>query len=334
MTSAPETAEELPTLRGSVPPVREWLRTFAIGICMGSADAVPGVSGGTIALIAGIYGRLIAMVTAVTPERALSLLDALVPTGDGVSVRRALSVWEAVDGWFGLALLSGVLTAIVVVTRIVHVASERYPTLLFGFFFGLIAASAVILLRELAVRTGGQAAAGVAGVVIAFLLSGPVEFLESGGLPLVFVAGAIAVSAMILPGISGSLLLVILGQYTRMSDALSLFLESLVGLATGGPLAAVVEYGTVVVTFVLGGVVGLFTISRAVRRALDWNRQATMAFLIGLVVGALRAPVNEVRTEVGLSTEVALAFAGAAVVGAVALLILDYVAVDLDLDTV
>ncbi|WP_254271984.1 DUF368 domain-containing protein [Haloarcula marina] len=334
MTTADQTAEESPTLRGSVPPVREWARTFAIGICMGSADAVPGVSGGTIALIAGIYGRLIAMITAITPERVWTFLGAFVPTDGRVSVREALAVWEEIDGWFGLALAIGVFTAIIVVTRIVHVASEEVPTLLFGFFFGLIAASAIVLLRELHIETAFQAAAGVVGFGIAFLLSGPVAFLDGGGLLVVFVAGAVAVSAMILPGISGSLLLVILGQYTRMSTTLSTFVDSLAGLVTGGSLAQTIQSGTVVVTFVLGGLVGLFTISRAVRRALDRNRRATMAFLVALVVGALRAPISEVQSTAGFSADTLLAFAAAALVGAVALLLLDWYAVDLDLDSV
>lgn len=331
MSSTPETVS---TLRGSVPPVREWIRTFAIGLCMGSADAVPGVSGGTIALITGIYGRLIAMVTAITPGRVRRLLGAVVPFSNGVSIRDALGVWEEVDGWFGLALVAGVGTAIVVVTRAVHVANESAPTLLFGFFFGLIAASAVVLLRQLTISTGFQAFAAVVGFVIAFLLSGPVAFLEGGGLPVVFLAGAVAVSAMILPGISGSLLLIILGQYTRLSTTLSQFTDALGRAVVGGPVGELADLGVVIVTFVLGGLVGLFTISRVIRRSLDWNRRVTMAFLIALVFGALRAPVAEVRTTVGFSAEVAVAFAGAAVVGAVLILALDWYAVDLDLDSI
>lgn len=323
------TSEEVPTLRGSVPPLREWARTFAIGLCMGSADAVPGVSGGTIALIAGIYGRLIAMITAITPERVIGFLAALSPLSGGVSVGKAVGIFEEVDGWFGLALLAGVAAAIVVVTRLVHELNQAAPTLLFGFFFGLIAASAIVLLRELRFESAFQVGVAVVGFLIAFVLSGPVPLLESGGLVVVFVAGAIAVSAMILPGISGSLLLVILGQYTRMSTTLSEFISALV---TG---SRVVELGTVVVTFILGGLVGLFTISRAVRRALDRNRRATMAFLVALVVGALRAPVYEVRsTGPGFTTDVVVAFAAAALVGGFFLLVLDWYAVDLDLDSV
>ncbi|WP_324662677.1 DUF368 domain-containing protein [Haloarcula sediminis] len=331
MTTPPE---KLPTLSGSVPPVREWARTFAIGLCMGSADAVPGVSGGTIALIAGIYGRLIAMINALTPDRIITFLRSLTPLDGGFDFRGALYVFDEIDGWFGLALVAGVGTAVVLVTRAVHVLNESYPTLLFGFFFGLIAASAVVLLRELTVGSAFQAVAGVVGFAIAFLLSGPVAFLESGGLAVIFVAGAVAVSAMILPGISGSLLLVILGQYTFMSDTLSRFIDGLIAAVSGGSTATLVDDAVLVVTFIAGGLVGLFTVSRVVRRSLDRNRRATMTFLVALVVGALRAPIQEVGSEVGFSPDVVVAFAGAALVGAVFLLILDWYAVDLDLDSV
>ena len=331
MTTSPE---KLPTLSGSVPPIREWARTFAIGICMGSADAVPGVSGGTIALIAGIYGRLIAMINDITPDRILTLLRSLTPLDGGFDVRRALGIFEEVDGWFGLALVAGVGTAVVLVTRAVHILNESYPTLLFGFFFGLIAASAVVLLRELTVDSAFQVAAGVVGFITAFLLSGPVTFLDGGGPIVVFVAGAVAVSAMVLPGISGSLLLVILGQYTFMSDTLSRFIDGLIAVVTGGSTATLINDAILVVTFIAGGFVGLFTVSRAVRRALDRNRRATMTFLVALVVGALRAPIQEVQSTTGFSSNVLVAFAAAAVVGSAVLFALDWFAVDLDLDSV
>jgi putative membrane protein len=322
-----------PTSRGVFPGLREFSRTFLIGVCMGSADAVPGVSGGTVALIAGIYGRLIGMVTAVTPRRVWRLLRAVAPYDGSVSGREASTVWGELDGWFGLALAAGVVTAVIVVTRVVHVVSRTNPTLLFGFFFGLIAASAVILIRELEVTTAFQAGAATVGFAVAFVLSGSATVLGGGGSLVVFVSGAVAVSAMILPGVSGSLLLVVLGQYTRLSTALTRFVDALAASATGAP-ADLTEHGTVVAAFVAGGLVGLFTVSRAVRFALDRNRRATMAFLVALVVGALRAPVERVGTEVGFSVDVAVAFALAAAVGAIALLLLDRYAVDLDLDTV
>jgi len=335
MTTSSSQATEEETLFGSVPPLRLWLKTFVIGLCMGSADAVPGVSGGTIALIAGIYERLIAAITAVTPERAIDFLRALTPADGGISVRRAVAVLEDVDVWFLLPLVGGIGVAIVLITRIVHVANQEAPILLYGVFFGLIAASAIILLREISVDTAFQAGAAVVGFVVAFLLSGHIEFLDGGGLLVVFVAGAVAVSAMILPGISGSLLLVILGQYTRMSDTLSYFVDDLLALVSGGSVSAVVDTGTVVVMFMLGGLAGLFTISRVIRRALDANRRATFAFLVALVVGALRAPITELTVEKGVvwTTANIGTFAAAAAVGGVVVLLLDWYAVDLDLDS-
>jgi putative membrane protein len=333
VTTASDRATEESTLRGSVPPLREWARTFVVGLFMGTADAVPGVSGGTIALIAGIYERLIAAITNVTPGRAVRFLQALNPLSD-TAFRETAAVIEEVDAWFLVALLAGVVSAVVTVTRVVHVAEQETPALLFGAFFGLIAASAVILLREISVTTGPEAVAALSGFLVAFLLSGAETLGLGDGLLVVFVAGAIGVSAMILPGISGSLLLIILGQYIRMTEVLSEFVDALIALATGGPLDPVVSEGTLVVTFVLGGLVGLFTIARAVRRALDWNREVTFAFLVALVVGALRAPVQQTGENVGFSTDVLAAFAAAAVVGAVVVLILDWYAVDIDLDDV
>ncbi|WP_247006470.1 DUF368 domain-containing protein [Halorientalis litorea] len=337
MPSSPDHAtESRPTLRESVPPLREWASTFLVGLFMGSADAVPGVSGGTIALIAGIYERLITAVTAVTPERVVGFLAALTPLSGGVSVREAVGIFDDVDGWFLLALLGGIVTAVVTITRVVHWADQQYPVVLFGFFFGLIAASAVVLLRAISIRTVGSGAAAVVGFLFAFLLSGSADGVLGGDLPVVFVAGAIAVSAMILPGISGSLLLVILGQYTRLSTALSEFVDGLTGLVTDGSTDAIAGQGPVIVTFVGGGLVGLFTVSRLVRYALDRNREATLAFLVALVVGALRAPVAEIRGRpgYGFSAEVVAAFLGVAVLGAVFVLALDWYAADFEIEDI
>ena len=336
MTTPPDHAtEEYPTLRGSVPPLREWIRIYVIGLFMGTADAVPGVSGGTIALIAGVYERLIDAVSNVTPRRFVRGVTALLPVDGGVSIPRAVDVWEDVDGWFLVALLGGILTAIVAVTGVVQWANDEHPVLLFGFFFGLIGASAVVLLRAIEVRSADEIAAAVAGFALAFLVSGQQSMLDAGGLPVVFVAGAVAVSAMILPGISGSLFLVILGQYAFMSETLHAFIADLVGVVRGDSLASLVENGSVVVAFVLGGLIGLFTIARIVRRALDVNRGATLAFLVALVVGALRAPVVAL-SDMGFTwlTSTVTWFALAAVAGAAVVLAIDWYAVDVDLEAV
>lgn len=336
MTTSPDHAtEDHPTLRGSVPPLREWVRVYVIGLFMGTADAVPGVSGGTIALIVGIYERLIAAVSAVTARRFIRGVGALFPVDGGVSIGDALDVWEDVDGWFLIALLGGIATAVIAVTGVIEWANEEVPRMLFGFFFGLIAASAVILVRAIEVRRNDEIAAAIAGFVVAFLASG----IESGGgesgLLLIFLAGAVSVSAMILPGISGSLMLVILGLHAYLSTTLHDFIGALGAVVGGGSTADLVTHGSVVVAFIAGGLVGVLTIARLIRRALDANRGATLAFLVALIVGALRAPVFQVGQKGFVwDQETVLFFGASAAVGAVIVLALDWYAVDIDLGTV
>jgi putative membrane protein len=112
-----------------------------------------------------------------------------------------------------------------------------------------------------------------------------------------FFAGVIAVSAMVLPGMSGSLLLLVLGQYEYMSTALSGFTDALAAVLQGGGLGPVYQTGIPVVTFLLGAVVGLLSVAHAVRAAFSRNREVTVAFLVSLVFGALRAPVEQASVE-------------------------------------
>jgi len=301
-----------------------WLVVYLKGFCMGAADAVPGVSGGTIALITGIYGRLIAALTAISPRRIVGVLRGVLPG----RFDEAVAAFRAVDGPFLLALGTGVLTAVVTVTRLIDAAIEAVPVLTFGFFFGLIGASAVVLWEQVTVDTPGRAAAAVAGFLLAFVASGQAAAAFGTGGPVVFVAGAVAVSAMILPGVSGSLLLIILGQYEYMVGRLRAFVDAALAVVTGGEPAAVIDPGITVTVFVSGAVVGLFSVAHVVRWALETRRRATLAFLVSLIVGALRAPV--VRTGQKLAEsggawtpEVIAVFGGAAVVGAAGVVALD-----------
>ncbi|MFB6080612.1 MAG: DUF368 domain-containing protein [Haloferacaceae archaeon] len=299
---------------------REWFGTYLRGVCMGAADAVPGVSGGTIALITGIYERLIAAVTAVSPERVVSVLAAPLP-GRRAAARRASS---EMDVAFLASLVAGILTAVVIVTRLIARALAAYPVETFGLFFGLIGASAVVLYREVSVDTPGRVAAVLLGFAVAFVASGRASAALGSGPAATVVAGAVAVSAMILPGISGSLLLLVLGQYERLVGTLRAFVDALIALPHQG-VGPVVDPGVTVAAFVLGAVVGLVTVAHGVRRALDRRPQATMAFLVSLVVGALRAPVVRVGADLsgGWTPVVVATFAVAALVGAVVVALVD-----------
>ncbi|WP_435117079.1 DUF368 domain-containing protein [Halolamina sp. C58] len=291
---------------------RDSLGVYLRGVAMGAADAVPGVSGGTIALLTGIYPRLIAAITAVEPDRLLAVLAAPLPD------RRAdaVAAFREIDGIFLAALGLGIATAIVTVSRVLEHAMAAYPAATFGGFFGLIGASAWLLRREMAFDTRGRQAAAVAGFAVAFLLSGQAEGALGHGLPVTFLAGSVAVTAMILPGVSGSLLLLLLGQYEYMIDHLSAFVDAVFAILTGE--SATIPPGTAtILTFLAGGVVGLFTVAHGVRWALKRRKAATMTFLVALVVGALRAPVVQTATrlDAGWTTTAIGLFSGAAVVG-------------------
>ncbi|ELZ86153.1 hypothetical protein C453_10058 [Haloferax elongans ATCC BAA-1513] len=301
-----------------------WVILYLKGVCMGTADAVPGVSGGTIALITGIYERLISALTAITPARIQRVLSGI------ASTRRedALSALREIDVGFLLVLGAGIATAVITVTRVLDTAIDQYPVITFGFFFGLIGASAVVLYAQVSLDGPRQLAAAAAGFLLAFFASGTAGTALGHSPPATMFAGAIAVSAMILPGISGSLLLLLLGQYEFMTGTLKTFVDALLDVVTGGPVAALVEPGAIVVAFISGALVGLFTIAHAVRWALEHYRRATLAFLVSLIVGALRAPIVKASEKLAegnqpWTAELIGIFAVTAVIGAALVLLVD-----------
>ena len=309
--------------------VRAYLGVYLRGIAMGAADAVPGVSGGTIALITGIYERLVTAITELDP-RAVALLPGVTTAAGRTRLRERLA---EMDVPFLLALGLGIVTALVTVSRAVHYAEEAAPALLFAFFLGLIAASAVVLRDEIDVSTSRRLLAGLAGFALAVLAAAEFGAALPNSLPVVFVVGAIAICAMILPGISGSLILLLLGQYLFLTETLSTFVDALVGVAGGGSLQALVDPGKVVVVFGVGAVVGVVSIAHAVKYALTHYREATLTFLVALMVGALYYPAEQVLVNVEAWTATTtLAVLGAAVAGAALVLGVDYVTGDIDLD--
>jgi putative membrane protein len=306
---------------------RGTLIIYLKGLCMGTADAVPGVSGGTIALIVGVYERLVAAITALDP-RVLEQVPRLHTRAGRRAFARDL---VAMDVPFLTALGLGVVTAVAAMSGVMHVAVTEYPVVTYAFFFGLIGASAVVLRDELSVGDTRGVLVALAGFSLAFLVSGTTAGGEgSHALPVVFFAGMVAISAMILPGVSGSFILYLLGQYEYLTGVPGELASAVVAAANGDP-SGVVPAGTVVVVFVSGALIGLFTIAHAVRYALANYRRATLTFLVALIVGALRAPAIEVWDGIETWTPaVAATVLGAAVVGAALVVGLDYTTDDLD----
>ena len=238
------------------------LTQLARGFAMGSSDIVPGVSGGTVALLLGIYERLLGSIA--TAARALGCLL----RGD---LRGCLARARKVDWAFIAPLLAGILIAVAALSALLDRLLEDYPEEMAGLFFGLVVASIVVaigLVKRLDVR---RLAVLVAVAVAAFFVLG----LQSGPVgdpsPLAFLgAGAIAICAMILPGISGSFLLLMLGMYAAVLDAVN-------DRALGDLLV-----------FVVGLIVGLALFSSALTWLLERAHDTVLAALIGLMLGSLR----------------------------------------------
>ncbi|CAN5267537.1 DUF368 domain-containing protein [soil metagenome] len=254
-----DTHQRAPIRTTSAAVLAHYLR----GCAMGSADIVPGVSGGTVALILGIYERLIGSI------RAAASVPLAAARGDR---RRARSLLREVEWALVLPLAAGIASALVVGAAVIPGLMERHPEGSRALFFGLIAAALPIPWRRVRARRAsvyGIAAIAAAG---AFALVGlpPAELAEPA-LPLVFAAASVAIVAMILPGVSGSFLLVIMGMYAPT-------------------LAAVNDRDLVyVAVFAAGAVVGLGLFARLLEWLLAHRHDATMAALVGLMVGSLRA---------------------------------------------
>ena len=231
---------------------------FLRGMLMGAADIVPGVSGGTMAFITGIYDTLLGSIRSVDVEFVRRLLKLDIS-----------GAWEHVNGGFLLALLLGIATSIFSLARLISWVLHNYPVPLWAFFFGLILASALVLLRQVEQWNAGRALSLLVGVSIALAIAlSPVVNL-GGGIAGVFLAGFLAICAMILPGISGSFILVLLGMY-------------------GTVLVAVKSLDLVFLgIFVIGAGCGLMCFSRLLYWLLHRYHQGTMALLTGFQFGSL-----------------------------------------------
>ncbi|MAD00684.1 MAG: DUF368 domain-containing protein [Pseudomonadales bacterium] len=238
--------------------MKEYLLIFLRGVAMGAADVVPGVSGGTIAFISGIYDRLLAAIAACTPDKLIWLLRG-----------RIAETWRAVDGAFLATLLAGILCSIASLARLITYLLEHHGVLLWSFFFGLILVSVYLVGREISRWNAWTLLAAVAGALFAYVIT-VASPLALSVTPLnVFLGGCIAICAMILPGISGSFILLLLGLYSGVLHAVKTADLGLLGL------------------FALGCVVGLLSFSRLLSWLLSHARNVTLAFLTGLLVGSL-----------------------------------------------
>lgn len=233
------------------------------GLCMGSADVIPGVSGGTIALITGIYEKLILAIKSIDMEMVKKLL--------ALDVKGALA---QVHVRFLLALFLGIGLAVLSLARLMNYLLHHHPVDTWSLFFGLIAACILVVGKQVRDWIGYAGVCFVAGTVAASIIVNLIPVATPEELWFIFLCGVVAICAMILPGISGAFVLLILGKYEFITATLKnpFLLENLI----------------VILVFCTGCVIGLLGFSRVLGYLLQKFHNLTLAFLTGLMAGSMQ----------------------------------------------
>ena len=234
------------------------LRLYFKGVAMGAADIVPGVSGGTIALISGIYEELIFTLKNIN----LSLLKTLFK--DGFKV-----FWKSLNGNFLSVLLLGIASSVILLAQVIVFLLENHEFKIWGFFFGLIISSAFLIIKDVNPLNIMQIIWIISGIVIAALIS----LSNTTQIPdtdiYIFLTGSIAITAMILPGISGSFILLLLSKYEYIITAIKEF-----------------NIRTLLV-FALGCIFGLIIFSRILHFLFQNYKMNLLSLLSGFLIGSL-----------------------------------------------
>lgn len=229
------------------------------GMAMGAADVVPGVSGGTIAFISGIYEELLHSISSFN----LSLFTVLRKEG-------YKKVWKMVNGSFLCALFMGIFLSILSLAKLIESLLENHPILIWSFFFGLVLASVIFIGKQIKIWNIRSFLYLIFGLLFAYYITTLNPMMSQNSSPwFLFLAGMIAICAMILPGISGSFILVLLGAYKPVLNALNT--KDIFSIAV----------------FMTGAVLGLLTFSRLLKWLFSRYKNYTLAILIGFIIGSL-----------------------------------------------
>jgi putative membrane protein len=238
--------------------LKDYVLLFLKGMGMGGADVVPGVSGGTIAFITGIYQELLDSIKSFD-KGAIQLIFA----------GKFAAFWKHVNGQFLLTLFAGIFLSILSLAKLIHYLLNDHPIQLWSFFFGLIIISALLVTRQIKKWSIWIAISGILGIVIAYFITAATPATTPDNYLFIFLSGVIAICAMILPGISGSFILLILGKY-------EFIIESVKDMNL-----------LVIAVFGIGCVVGLLSFSRLVSWLLHKYHDLTVALLAGFMLGSL-----------------------------------------------
>lgn len=225
---------------------------------MGGADVIPGVSGGTIAFISGIYEELVNSIKSIDLEAVRKLLSF-----------RIADFWKHINGNFLITVLAGIVTSLLSLARLMTYLLDHHPIAIWSFFFGLILVSSPLIMRDIHRWNFATVVSFILGIVIAYAITilSPTE--TPTNLFFIFFCGALAICAMILPGISGAFVLLLIGKYEYM-------------------ITALIEFNfPVIIVFVVGCFLGLLGFSHVLSWILTHYRYPALALLAGFMIGSL-----------------------------------------------
>lgn len=238
--------------------VKDYVTLALKGMAMGAADVVPGVSGGTIAFIVGIYDELINSIKSINAHSLKLLFTGKIP-----------SFWKAINGNFLFSILLGIGISVFSLAELITWLLVTHPIMVWAFFFGLVLASTWFVSKDIKEWNVKTVASFIVGAAVAYYITVATPTETPSNLLFIFLCGVIAICAMILPGISGSFILVLLGKYFYIMDAVK-------GLKF-----------EVLLVFAAGALIGITSFSRVLSFALVRFRNSTLALLTGFMLGSL-----------------------------------------------
>ena len=240
------------------------------GACMGAADVIPGVSGGTIAFIMGIYDEFVGSLASINGEALKLLLKG-----------RFSAFWKHINGSFLLSLIAGIGISIIALAGLMQMLLSDFPIQTWAFFFGLIVASSLFIIRGISGWKLREGLLLIFGILLGAVICTLSPTQTPDGLWFIFLSGALAICAMILPGISGSFILLILGKYQYIMGCIS---DLVSGLVSGVDFTRNL---LILGVFGLGAIIGILSFTRFLHWLLARWKKETMIVLAGFIIGSL-----------------------------------------------
>ncbi len=249
-----------------------FLMLFFKGLLMGSADIIPGISGGTIALITGIYDRLVFAIKSIDPKFLLYLVLSIY---DRKYIEKSKQSLSSIDFYFLLPLIVGIGLAFLLLAQVIHFFITSYSLYVYSFFLGLILSSAIILFIRMEKKKIVYLIPLSLGFLSSYIFLSLSRLQLNHSMPIIFISGIISICAMILPGISGAFIMLLLGQYDYMLNAVRSF------------------YLSPILVYLIGAVLGIIFFSHILSFFIKRYRFVTLSFLIGIMIGGLKRPIDE-----------------------------------------